>query len=102
MSKIKPTNVSQVYWDMLTEEGKRAIADGMVWEQVTAEECNRIAASYYASGPDYRAIKAKARRDRIAEGFAFSIATRPDAYRPRCVAEEAVKMADALIAELDK
>lgn len=102
----KPDNVSQGYWDMLTEEGKRVVADRLVRQQVTAEECNRIAANYYADGPDYAAIvtklQAKARRDRIAEGFAFALVSGGYESRPRYVAERAVQLADALIAELDK
>lgn len=47
--------------------------------------------------------QAKDRRDRIAEGFAFSLAANPSYTQgPKATAQDAVFMAAALIAELDK
>lgn len=87
MAMKKPINVSQGYWDMLTEEGKRELVD-----------IENIADNYYATEAKRQA---KARRDRIAEGFAFALVA--DGYGgPAEVAIDAVRHADALISELDK
>lgn len=48
------------------------------------------------------AESAQERRNRIAEGFAFAIIARAPYANIEGMAEAATKMADALIAELDK
>lgn len=53
------------------------------------------------NGDELAAKFDRARRNRIAEGFAFALATRKGCHRED-VPMLAVMMADALIAELDK
>lgn len=88
---------------------------GFVWKnrdysmEKLVADYNQIVSGDRATGiyePDLEAKRQakarRARRDRIAEGFAFALVSGGYESRPRYVAEPAVKLADALIAELDK